>query len=78
MDLASAVICDIFQMYLIQFVTLFSQSDYLEMSILTHQNTAVLTEDQFNEYVVGHMRDYDTVLLFSYTKTPNECISCVY
>ncbi|KAK8793954.1 magnesium transporter protein [Blastocystis sp. subtype 4] len=47
------------------------------MSILTHQNTAVLTEDQFNEYVVGHMRDYDTVLLFSYTKTPNECISCV-
>ncbi len=48
------------------------------MSILTHQNTAVLTEDQFNEYVVGHMRDYDTVLLFSYTKTPNECISCVY
>ena len=67
-----------FQEYLIPFVNLIPQSDYLEMSILTHHNTAVLNDDQFNEYVVDHNRDYDTVLLFSFTKTPNDCVSCLY
>lgn len=63
---------------MIPFVNLIPQSDYLEMSILTHHNTAVLNDDQFNEYVVDHNRDYDTVLLFSFTKTPNDCVSCLY
>ena len=46
------------------------------MTLLSRRSTPVLSDAEFQEYVVGEKRDYDSVILFSFTKDRDACVSC--
>lgn len=52
------------------------KSDFVEMTLLSRRSTPVLNDAEFQEYVIGGTRDYDSVILFSFTKDREACVSC--
>ena len=50
----------------------------MEMKKLSHNSVVVLDDDQFNKYVVERTRDFDVLLLFSFTRNKQACSTCVY
>ena len=48
------------------------------MRAVTRNSVGILTDTQFETYVVNRTRDYDMVLLFSYTQDRTVCPTCMY
>ena len=48
------------------------------MRAVTRNSVGILTDTQFDAYVVNRTRDYDMVLLFSYTQDRTVCPTCRY
>ena len=47
------------------------------MRAVTRNSVGILTDAQFETYVVNRTRDYDMVLLFSYTQDRTVCPTCI-
>ena len=52
--------------------------NYVEMRTVTRNSVGVLNDHLFEAYVTNRTRDYDMLLLFSYTQDRTACPSCVF